>query len=128
MQRVLSPLTPQIYAAFRIVFAFLYMQHGAQKLFGVLGGEVQPLLSLAGAAGIIEFFGGLLILVGFATTLTAFICSGQMAAAYFLRHQPGGALPIQNRGELAVLFCFAFLLIAATGPGICSLDGKRSRG
>lgn len=124
---MLSAYHAQIYAAFRIVFAFLYLQHGAQKLFGVLGGEAQALMSVAGAAGVIEFFGGLLILVGFRTTLAAFICSGQMAVAYFWRHQPGGALPIVNRGELAVLFCFAFLLIAATGPGIWSLDGAKSR-
>lgn len=127
MDKTLAPLSPQIYAAFRIVFGFLYLQHGAQKLFGVLGGEAQSLLSVAGAAGVIEFFGGLLILVGFMTTLTAFVCSGQMAVAYFWRHQPGGALPIQNRGELAVLFCFAFLLIAAKGSGIWSVDGNSSR-
>lgn len=125
--RFLAGFEPQAYAAFRIVFAFLYLQHGAQKLFGILGGEAQPLLSVAGAAGVIEFFGGLLIAVGFMTTPTAFICSGQMAVAYFWRHQPGGALPILNRGELAVLFCFAFLLIATRGAGIWSVDGEKRR-
>jgi putative oxidoreductase len=134
MERVLSPYRPQIYAVFRMVFGFLFLQHGAQKLFGVLGGfggepgSTAPLLSIMGLAGIIEFFGGLMILAGLMSSLTAFICSGQMAVAYFWRHQPNGALPLLNRGEPAVLFCFAFLFIAAYGAGIWSIDAARRKG
>lgn len=116
---------PQAYALFRIVSGFLFLQHGLQKLFGVLGGTAVPLPTQMGLAGIIETFGGLLIMIGLFTRPAAFIASGQMAAAYFLVHQPQGALPILNQGELATLFCFAFLYIAARGAGLYSIDTAR---
>lgn len=119
----LSRYSPQAYALFRMVFGFLFLQHGLQKLFGVLGGTQQALASTMGAAGVIEAAGGLLILIGLQTAIVAFICCGEMAFAYFSAHQPGGLLPIQNRGELAVLYCFAFLYIATRGGGIWSVDG-----
>jgi putative oxidoreductase len=75
-----------------------------------------------GFAGMIEFGGGLLVMIGLVGGLAAFICSGQMAFAYFLSHAPRGGWPIQNDGELAALFCFVFLFISARGSGIWSMD------
>jgi putative oxidoreductase len=111
-----------IFAITRIVFAFLYFCHGAQKLFGILGGHAvhgQPLFL---AAGIIEVCGGVLIALGFATRIAAFICSGEMAVAYFMFHAPHGFWPILNHGEIVVAFCFFFLYVAARGPGRFSVD------
>lgn len=118
---------PHLYALFRIVFGFLFLFHGLQKLFGLFGGQVMPMGSMAWFAGIIETFGGLLLMLGLATRLVAFLASGEMAVAYFMVHQPRGAWPIQNGGELAALYCFAFLYIAARGAGICSVDAVRRR-
>jgi putative oxidoreductase len=87
-----------------------------------------PLPPLLLAAGIIEFVGGALILIGFFGSFAAFICSGEMAVAYFLGHaKDGGFFPIVNKGELAVLYCFVFLYIAAVGSGIWSVDALRKR-
>ena len=121
---------PQLYALFRIVFGFLFLFHGLQKLFGMfggLGGQAVPLGSMFGVAGIIELVCSVLIMLGLFTRIAAFIASGEMAAAYFIAHLPMGLIPIQNGGELALLYCFAFLYIAARGPGMCSLDGTRRR-
>lgn len=115
--RFLSGLEPVGYAAFRVVFGFLYMCHGAQKLFGAFGGHAQLHNPLMLAAAIIEFGGGILILLGLLTRFAAFVASGEMAVAYFMVHQPKGFLPIQNGGETAVLYCFAFLFIACHGAG-----------
>lgn len=117
--------TPRLLSVLRIITAFLFMQHGAQKLFGAFGGipgGTPPLLSLIGFAGVLEFFGGLLILLGLFTRLVAFILSGMMAVAYFTGHAPGGFWPTQNGGELAVLYCFIFLYLSAAGGGAWSLD------
>ena len=119
---------PQVYALFRIVTGFLFMFHGLQKVFGMFGGmqgSAVPIMSMPGFAGVIELFGGVLVMAGLATRLVAFICSGEMAFAYFMVHQPRGTWPIQNGGELAALYCFAFLYIAARGAGIWSLDATR---
>jgi putative oxidoreductase len=105
------------YAAMRIVAGFLFLIHGAQKLLGWAGGQQVALGTLLGTAGVIEIVAGLLILLGLFTTVAAFIASGEMAVAYFLMHSPQGGLPIQNGGELAVLYCFVFLYIAARGDG-----------
>jgi putative oxidoreductase len=99
----------------RVVVGLLFVGHGAQKLFGLFGGHRAVLLSQLGAAGAIEVVGGLLIAAGIFTAPVAFICSGEMAAAYFKAHFPRGVLPIQNGGEPAVLFCFIFLYIATRG-------------
>ena len=125
MERVLGRFAPQLYAAMRIVTGFLFACHGAQKLFGALGGQQVPLMSLMGLAGIIEFFGGLMIAIGFQTGTAAFIASGFMASAYFMAHAPRGPLPIQNQGELAVVYCFVFLYIAARGSGVWAVDRAR---
>jgi len=127
MERILGPYSSYFYAVLRIVVGFMFVCHGAQKLFGVLGGlaptgESAPLLSLMGFAGLIEFFGGLLIMVGWLTGYVAFIASGQMAAAYFMGHYPNGFWPILNNGEPVVLFCFIFLYMASKGAGVWSID------
>jgi len=101
---------------------FLFMCHGAQKLFGALGGDVQTGDPWGLSAGIIEFVGGLLIMLGLFTGPAAFISSGEMAVAYFKVHAKNGALPIQNHGELAALYCFLFLYIASEGSGTLALD------
>jgi len=102
----------------RIVVGLLFACHGAQKLFGVLGGQQAELASKFGVAGIIELVGGVMIAIGFLTGTAAFIASGEMAYAYFTAHMPKGGAPIQNGGELAVLYCFVFLYIASRGVGI----------
>lgn len=127
MENTLARFTPQLFAILRIVTGLLFALHGTQKLFGFPGdGTPVELMSLMGLAGIIEFVGGLLVAIGFLTRYAAFICSGQMAAAYFMAHAPKGSLPILNQGELAVLFCFLFLYIAAHGAGIWSVDSART--
>jgi len=115
--KFLSGLEPVGFAAFRIVVGFLFMCHGAQKLFGAFGGHAQLHNPLMLGAAIIEFGGGILVLLGLLTRFAAFIASGEMAVAYFMMHQPKGFLPIQNGGETAVLYCFAFLFIACHGAG-----------
>lgn len=130
MYAPLSRFVEPTYAILRIVAGLLFAFHGAQKLFGMFDGTVRPLASLMGLAGIIEFGGGLMIVIGLLTGVAAFIASGQMAFAYFLSHAPRGGWPIQNEGELAALFCFVFLFIAARGAGIWSIDAallRRSR-
>ena len=110
----------------RVVTGLLFWQHGAQKLFGWLGGrQVENLLSLSGVAGVLEFFGGLCIVLGLFTRPVAFLLAGEMAVAYFLRHAPEGFWPIANRGELSVLYAFLFLFFAAHGGGAYGLDGLR---
>ena len=115
MQRMLARMAPTIYAVLRIVAGLMFALHGAQKLFGVFGGQKAPLMTQFGAAGVIEVVCGLLIAVGAFTSIAAFIASGEMAAAYFIAHAPRGPIPLQNGGELAVLYCFLFLYIAARG-------------
>jgi putative oxidoreductase len=125
---ILGPITPTIYTLLRIVAGLLFAQHGAQKLFGVLGGRQPPLISQLGLAGIIEFFGGLLIAVGLATSPVAFVASVEMVWAYAQNHMPRGLWPIQNGGELAAVYAFLFLYFAATGSGKWSVDGIMRRG
>jgi putative oxidoreductase len=124
MQPPLARVAGPAYAAFRIVTGFLFAFHGAQKLFGAFGGQAQPLASMPGAAGVIELVCGVLVMVGVLTGIAAFLASGEMAVAYFLAHAPKGLWPIENGGELAALYCFAFLYIAARGAGMWSLGGR----
>lgn len=122
-----SRLEPYAYAIFRFVFGFLLFFHGIQKLFGVLGGRQAALYSLRGLAGILETVGGPLVAVGWFAAPIAFVLSGLTAVAYFMVHQPRALWPIQNDGENAVLFCFAFLYIAARGAGPWSVTGSGKR-
>jgi putative oxidoreductase len=131
MEKWLGKYSDFFYALMRIIAGLLFACHGAQKLFGVLGGQKQTGLLLA--AGVIEFVGGILIAVGLFAGYVAFIAAGEMAVAYFKQHAPRGFWPIMqggNGGELAILFCFVFLFIASRGSGILSIDaliGKAKR-
>jgi len=122
----LAKYESQAYALMRIVAGFMFLFHGAQKVLGMLA-EMQPVIgSQLWIGGVIELVGGLAIMLGLGTRWAAFICSGEMAVAYFQFHwkfQMGPAFfPGVNKGELAVLYCFVFLLIACKGAGIWSLD------
>ena len=127
---VLNAWSPQLLSVLRIVAALLYVLHGTQKMFGVppsASGATVHLASRLGAAATIEIVLGTLILLGLFTRPAAFICSGEMAFAFFLSHFPRGWLPLLNQGELPVLFCFIFLYLAAAGPGPWSLDAAVRR-
>ncbi len=117
------------HALLRIVSGLIFFCHGAQKMFGWFGG-LPPGVKLAGltlAAGIIELVGGALILLGLFTKPAAFVSSGEMAFAFFKAHFPAAFWPIQNHGELAVILCFVFLFLWASGPGPWSLDDVLAR-
>lgn len=121
----LGRFEPQIYALMRIIVGFLFLWHGTQKLLGFppsQGGGGQGLSPLMAVGGVIELVGGLMIMLGLFAGFAAFLASGMMAVAYFMAHASGGFLPLVNRGELAVLYCFAFLYIASRGSGPLSLD------
>jgi len=122
---MLGRVAPYLYALLRLVAGLAFAQHGAQKLFGLLGGQAAPLTSQFGLAGIIEFVGGIMIALGLFTSPVAFIASGEMAWAYFQQHFPRAFWPIQNGGELAVLYCFIFLYLSAVGSGKLSIDSIR---
>lgn len=121
MNRILGRHADRVYAIFRIVVGLLFSFHGMQKIFGAFGGQQPPLASLAGLAGVIELVCGILVMIGLFTSWAAFLASGTMAVAYFMVHQPQGTWPIENKGELAALYCFVFLYIAARGAGIWSV-------
>jgi putative oxidoreductase len=126
MEKYLGRYDASLYALLRFVAGAMFACHGAQKLFGVLGGQKtsDPMML---TAGIIEFVGGLMIAIGFFASWAAFLASGLMAVAYFRVHAVQGFWPIQNKGELAVLYCFVFLYIAARGSGRPSVDAARRR-
>jgi putative oxidoreductase len=120
-----SSLAPWLQSVLRMVVAFLFMAHGAQKLFGMPANQPRhtvALLSLMGLAGVLESFGGLLVFLGVFTRPVAFLLSGEMAVAYFRSHAHRAFWPILNGGEMAVLFCFVFLFLAAAGGGPWSVD------
>ena len=117
--------TPVVLGAVRIFMGLLFLSYGLRKMFGLLGGEAEVFLSLQWFAGIVELFGGLALIAGLLTRWTAFLCSGQMAFAYFINHNPRGFFPIENGGERAVLFCFFFLFVWVAGAGRWSVDGLR---
>jgi putative oxidoreductase len=122
MDRWLGRHAERVYTLLRIVAGILFACHGAQKLFGALGGTAMTSNPMMLAAGIIEFGGGLLIAIGLLTSWAAFLASGEMAVAYFMAHAKGGFWPILNKGELAVVYCFLFLYVAARGAGPYSAD------
>jgi putative oxidoreductase len=124
--RFLGKYADILYAVLRIVAGLLFMCHGGAKLFGWFGQDkvTDPMMMFA---GVIELVGGLLIAIGFFTSIAAFIASGEMAAAYFMAHAPHSPIPLVNQGELAVLYCFLFLYMAARGSGRLSVDSARRR-
>jgi putative oxidoreductase len=127
---------PKLLSVLRIIAGFLFLQYGTTKLFAfpaalMPGGGTAELLTLTGIAGILETFGGLLLLAGLFTRPVAFILSGQMAVAYFMFHAPQGFWPVVNHGDSAVFYCFLWLYLSAAGPGPWSLDAllqKRREG
>ena len=129
---LLERAQPASLTILRVVTAYLFMLHGSAKLFGVPHQSMfdnLQLMSIIGLAGILEFFGGLLILVGFFTRPAAFVLCGFMAVAYFMAHASQGnpLLPILNQGDLAVLFCFVFLYFVFAGAGPWSMDALLAR-
>ena len=129
MKSFMSKYSSCCYALMRIVVGFLFLWHGAQKLFGfpsAMPPGVPPFITYI--AGPIELIGGILIMIGLFTPWAAFLASGLMASAYWIAHGTKALLPIQNDGELAVIYCFVFLFIAAQGSGIWSVDSLRGTG
>lgn len=119
---------PRILGVFRILAGIMFACHGAQKIFNVFGGMPPGVpKALIWTAGPLEFVGGILIAIGLFTRITAFLLSGQMAIGYFTGHAPNGFWPTVNGGELAILYCWLFLFLAANGPGAWALDGIASR-
>ncbi len=128
MQIIPSKYAPHTYAILRIMAGLAFMMHGTQKLLGFPGAvATQPVGSLAWVAGALELVLGAMIAAGLFTSLAAFIACGLMAVAYFMAHAPRGFWPVVNKGELAVIYCFLFLYMAAQGSGIWSLDNMRKR-
>jgi putative oxidoreductase len=128
MKPFLSSFNSQAYALMRIMAGFLFLWHGCQKLFGFpspLPPDVPAFIIYI--AGPIELVGGILIMVGLFTRHAAFLASGLMACAYWMAHGTKAFLPLVNKGELAVLYCFVFLFIATQGGGIWSVDSARER-
>jgi putative oxidoreductase len=124
--------TAWAHAALRIVSGFLFLQHGYPKLFGTLPGSAEvelprELLSIFWWSGFLELAGGFLIMIGLRTRPVAFIVAGEMTVAYFWRHAPRGFWPGSNGGELAALYCFVFLYLAAAGAGNWSVDAVLRR-
>ncbi len=116
--------TPYLHGALRIMAGLLLLEHGTGKLlnFPALPGLDQMPGGMLLTTGLLELIGGALIALGLFTRLTAFVLAGFMAAAYFIAHASAGFFPVLNHGELAALYCFAFLFLAAAGPGAWSLD------
>jgi len=130
MDNFLAAWQPRVLSILRIVTAFLFMQHGAQKIFGFPAEQRYPfdIASLSGVAGVLELFGGALLLIGLFTRPVAFLLSGLMAFAYFLVHAPQDFWPLNNGGELAALFSFVFLYLWTAGGGAWSVDNLIKRG
>jgi putative oxidoreductase len=120
--KFLDNFQEQIYALFRIVTGFLFLWHGIQKFFNFPFEYPYPLDAITRAAGVIELVAGVLVMVGLFTRPAALISSGTMAVAYWMAHGSQGLFPIANYGELAIMFCFGFLLIASRGAGIWGFD------
>ena len=126
----LSPFRPQILSLFRIMSGLLILQHGTSKILGFPTSQMSgvSIASLGGIAGVIELIFGVLLVIGLLSRLSAFILSGLMAVAYFIAHMPQGFFPMLNGGELAALYSFGFLYLAAAGPGPWSVDAKCAQG
>ena len=127
----LAQLGPATHALLRIGAALLFMQHGLQKLFGMFGGfggtpgNTAPLWSQMGLAGVLETFGGLLLLLGLFTRPVAFLLAGEMLVAFFQAHLPRGGVPLENGGEVPLLYMLVFLFLLGNGAGPASLDNRR---
>jgi putative oxidoreductase len=123
----LTGAAPVMRAVLRIGAGLLFMQHGAQKLLGMFGGMgpeggTAPLLSMMGVAGVLELIGGLLIVIGLVTRPVAAVLALEMLVAFFMAHLPQGGMPVENKGELALLYALVWAYFAVTGPGPASVD------
>ena len=127
MERMLGRYEGEIVSLMRVVVGFLFACHGAQKIFGLFGGGPPELTATLWLAGVIELGGGFLVMIGLFTSPAAFVASGLMAGAYFTVHQPQALFPIVNKGEMAALYCWIFLFLAARGGGPWSFDAARKR-
>ena len=116
--------TPSLQAALRIMTGLLFMEHGTGKLlqFPALPGLDQMPAPMLYATGLLALVGGALIVIGLFTRPVAFVLAGFMAVAYFMAHAPSGFFPVLNHGELAIMYCFAFLFLAVAGPGRWAVD------
>lgn len=123
---MLSTWSPRALAALRIMAGLLFLEHGLIKLIGFPGPGPETLPPMILTAGLIETFGGLLLVLGLFTRPAAFLSSGLMAAAYFIAHGSQGFWPSANGGEAAILYCFIFLYIFVAGPGAWALDNRRA--
>lgn len=128
MKNPFARFAPHAYALLRIVAGLMFAMHGSQKLLSWPSGKGMPDDPLLQLAGVIELVGGLLIAIGLFTPFAALLASGQMAVAYFKAHASQSIWPLLNQGELAALYCFVFLFMAAHGSGIWSVDAMRRRG
>lgn len=127
MATTLSRHASKALAVLRIMAALLFIAHGTQKLFGFPpSGMDMQVAGLMLVAGILETFGGLLILLGFFTRPVAFVLSGMMAVAYFMAHAPQNFFPVNNGGDAAILFSFVFLYLVFAGAGAWSVDASRA--
>jgi putative oxidoreductase len=123
----LGRFSDPIYCIMRLVAGLMFMCHGLDKMFGTFGGKPAGMMMMK-VGGWVEIICGLLIAIGLLTQIAAFIASGEMAVAFFMAHAHGTIIPYVNKGELAVLYCFVFLYIAARGPGLWSIDAMMNRG
>jgi putative oxidoreductase len=130
MDKLCATWSPRLLSVLRIMSGLLFMQHGTAKLLGIpqmeMFAKLQP-FSLSWIAGVLELVGGALLVIGLFTRPVAFVMSGLMAFAYFIAHAPRGFYPILNAGELAALYCFVFLYLAAAGGGSWSVDALRKK-
>jgi putative oxidoreductase len=131
MNEILAAWTPRALSVLRIIMGLMIIQHGMSKIIGfpaVAATANVQVLSLIGAAGLIELIGGALLILGLLTRPAAFIISGEMAFAYFMAHEPKSFYPLLNGGTLAIMFCFTCLYLSTAGAGPWSVDAAMKRG
>ncbi|MEK6960826.1 MAG: DoxX family protein [Nanoarchaeota archaeon] len=127
IKKIAEKYGDQMYIVFRVFVGLMFFQHGAQKLFGWFGGQSAGLFTLMGLAGIVETFGGILIAIGLLTRWAAAVSAIQMLAAYFMMHFPKAWTPIANKGELALLYFAAFLVLMKEGAGKWGIDSRKAK-
>lgn len=127
MFKQLTPYAPTMRSVLRIMAALIFMAHGTQKILGFPEGMSPAPFTLSWIAGVLELFGGALLVIGLFTRPVAFVLSGLMAVAYFMAHAPQSFFPVLNGGDAAILYCFVFLYLVFAGPGPISVDAAIKR-
>ncbi len=129
LETQLTTWRPRVLSVLRIMSALIFMAHGTQKILGFPASErpAPDILSLSGIAGVLELFGGALLVLGLFTRPVAFVLSGLMAFAYFIAHAPRSFFPVLNGGDAAILYCFVFLYLVFAGGGPWSIDALRAK-